>query len=276
MSASTRIASVREGAPPRRSSICATRPAARRAQWPERRLRFRRRARARASTSQASRGACGAFPGLAHRMEQVGRIGATCCSSTISKATNADAAEKALLSFRDIFWILGGKAKEGGIEPLRPLFPRVRKAYLIGASSDELSPRRSTAPWFPTSACGTLDMAVAAAARDAARARAASPSCCCRRPARPTTNSPISRRAAIAFRGSCGRSTPGGLRSSMISRSRTRTRRRLVAHRRSLAARRLRRADGHRRRHGARRQPGRGGAARRSTPSTSSTARRRC
>ena len=53
-------------------------------------------------------------------MEQVGRIGRVLFVND-SKATNADAAEKALLSFRDIFWILGGKAKDGGIEPLRPL-----------------------------------------------------------------------------------------------------------------------------------------------------------
>ena len=56
-----------------------------------------------------------------------------------SKATNADAAEKALLSFHDIHWILGGKPKEGGIEPLRPLFPRVAKAYLIGEASDDFA-----------------------------------------------------------------------------------------------------------------------------------------
>ena len=52
-------------------------------------------------------------------MEQVGRRGRVLFVND-SKATNADAAEKALLSFHDIFWIVGGKAKEGGIEPLRP------------------------------------------------------------------------------------------------------------------------------------------------------------
>ena len=53
-------------------------------------------------------------------MEQVGRLGRVLFVND-SKATNADAAEKALMSFHDIFWILGGKPKEGGIEPLRPL-----------------------------------------------------------------------------------------------------------------------------------------------------------
>ena len=56
-------------------------------------------------------------------MEEVGRIERALFVND-SKATNADAAEKALASFDDIYWIIGGKAKEGGIEPLRPYFPR--------------------------------------------------------------------------------------------------------------------------------------------------------
>ena len=78
------------------------------------------------------------FPGLAHRMEEVGRLGRVLFIND-SKATNADAAEKALLSFHDIHWILGGRPKAGGVEPLRPLFPRVAKAYLIGEASDEFA-----------------------------------------------------------------------------------------------------------------------------------------
>ena len=56
-----------------------------------------------------------------------------------SKATNADAAEKALLSFERIRWIAGGRPKEGGIEALRPLFPRVAKAYLIGEAAEDFA-----------------------------------------------------------------------------------------------------------------------------------------
>ena len=63
------------------------------------------------------------FPGLAHRMEEVGRLGRVLFIND-SKATNADAAEKALLSFHDIHWILGGRPKAGGVEPLRPLCSR--------------------------------------------------------------------------------------------------------------------------------------------------------
>jgi len=112
------------------------------------------------------------FPGLAHRMEQIRRIGATLFVND-SKATNADAAEKALLSFHDIFWILGGKAKEGGVEPLRPLFARVRKAYLIGAASEDFARTLDGAVAYER--CGTLDKAVVAAARDAAASGAAEP-----------------------------------------------------------------------------------------------------
>ncbi len=112
------------------------------------------------------------FPGLAHRMEQVGKIGAVLFVND-SKATNADAAEKALLSFPDIYWILGGMAKEGGIEPLRRLFPRVRKAYLIGAATEDFA--RSLDGAVAYERCGTLDRAVAAAARAAAASNAAEP-----------------------------------------------------------------------------------------------------
>jgi UDP-N-acetylmuramoylalanine--D-glutamate ligase len=112
------------------------------------------------------------FPGLAHRMEPVARKGRVLFIND-SKATNADAAEKALLSFQDIFWILGGKAKEGGVEPLRYLFPRVRKAYLIGAATEDFAATLEGSVAFER--CGTLDKAVAAAAKDAAASDAAEP-----------------------------------------------------------------------------------------------------
>ncbi len=116
--------------------------------------------------------AFGSFPGLAHRMEEVGRRGRALFIND-SKATNADAAEKALLSFRDIHWILGGKPKEGGVEPLRPLFPRVAKAYLIGEATDEFATTLAGA--VPFERCGTLSAATEAAARDALRSSADEP-----------------------------------------------------------------------------------------------------
>jgi UDP-N-acetylmuramoylalanine--D-glutamate ligase len=116
--------------------------------------------------------ACETFPGLAHRMEEVGRLGRVLFIND-SKATNADAAEKALLSFHDIHWILGGRPKAGGVEPLRPLFPRVAKAYLIGEASDEFA--RTLLGAVPFERYGTLSAAIEAAAEDAMQSRANEP-----------------------------------------------------------------------------------------------------
>jgi UDP-N-acetylmuramoylalanine--D-glutamate ligase len=78
------------------------------------------------------------FPGLAHRMQQIGRKGRVLFVND-SKATNADSAAKALGSFDEIFWIAGGKPKTGGIAGLAEFFPRVRKAYLIGEAAKEFA-----------------------------------------------------------------------------------------------------------------------------------------
>ena len=112
------------------------------------------------------------FPGLAHRMEEIGRRGRVLFIND-SKATNADAAEKALKAFADIHWIVGGKPKEGGIEPLRPLFPNVAKAYLIGEAADAFA--RTLDGAVPFERCGTLAAATEAAAFDASRSGADEP-----------------------------------------------------------------------------------------------------
>lgn len=106
------------------------------------------------------------FPGLAHRMEEVGRVGHVIFVND-SKATNADSTDKALASFpRDIYWIAGGRAKEGGVAPLAPYFPRIAKAYLIGEAAEPFAATLEGRVPFEMS--GTLDQAVADAARDAA------------------------------------------------------------------------------------------------------------
>lgn len=104
------------------------------------------------------------FPGLAHRMEQVGRRGSVLFVND-SKGTNADAAARALSSFGDIFWIAGGKPKTGGITSLTEFFPRIRKAYLIGEAAEEFAKTLGTD--VPHEIARTLDVAVTAAARDA-------------------------------------------------------------------------------------------------------------
>jgi UDP-N-acetylmuramoylalanine--D-glutamate ligase len=112
------------------------------------------------------------FPGLAHRMQQVGRIGRVLFVND-SKGTNADATARALACFSDIFWIAGGKAKTGGIGSLAPFFPRIRKAYLIGeAAADFAATLQGTTEH---EIAGTLDRAVELAARDAANSSAREP-----------------------------------------------------------------------------------------------------
>ncbi len=106
------------------------------------------------------------YPGLPHRMEEVGRAGRVLFIND-SKATNADSTEKALASWpSDIFWILGGKAKEGGITTLTQYFPRIAKAYLIGEASDAFA--ATLAGHVAFERCVTLDVATRRAAEDAA------------------------------------------------------------------------------------------------------------
>jgi UDP-N-acetylmuramoylalanine--D-glutamate ligase len=116
--------------------------------------------------------AIASFPGLAHRMEDVGHIGKTVFIND-SKATNADAAARALAVYPDIFWIVGGKPKEGGIESLAGFFPRIRKAYLIGEAAPTFA--RTLDGKAPYETSGTLDVAVAGAAAAAAASSAPSP-----------------------------------------------------------------------------------------------------
>lgn len=105
------------------------------------------------------------FGGLPHRMEEIGRIGELIFIND-SKATNADSTEKALSAFeKGIYWIIGGKAKEGGIEPLKRYFPRVAKAYLIGEAAPQFA--ETLGEDVRHAMAGTLDLAVQMALDDA-------------------------------------------------------------------------------------------------------------
>jgi UDP-N-acetylmuramoylalanine--D-glutamate ligase len=119
------------------------------------------------------------FPGLPHRQERVGTLaGVTFVND--SKATNADSAARALASYERVVWIAGGLAKDGGIESLAPLFPRIARAVLIGRDAPMLAATLG-AHGVPHEIAGTLDAALPAAAA-AARGGAApvvllSPAC---------------------------------------------------------------------------------------------------
>jgi UDP-N-acetylmuramoylalanine--D-glutamate ligase len=112
------------------------------------------------------------FPGLAHRIEEVGRIGKVRFIND-SKATNADAAARALACYSDIFWIAGGLAKEGGITSLAPFFPRIRKAYLIGKAAPDFE--QTLSGRVPLMQAGDLERAIRAAYDDARDSSAPDP-----------------------------------------------------------------------------------------------------
>jgi UDP-N-acetylmuramoylalanine--D-glutamate ligase len=106
------------------------------------------------------------FPGLAHRQELIATIDGVAYIND-SKATNADATAKALACYKPIYWILGGKAKETGLDGLEPFYPRIAHAFLIGEATERFATALHGRVAFTK--CGTLDAAVAAAHERAGR-----------------------------------------------------------------------------------------------------------
>ena len=78
------------------------------------------------------------FPGLPHRLQLIDKIDGISYIND-SKATNAEAAARALASYDNIYWIAGGRAKEGGFTALDPYLSHVRRAFLIGESADYMA-----------------------------------------------------------------------------------------------------------------------------------------
>ena len=109
------------------------------------------------------------YPGLPHRQERVASVGNVIYVND-SKATNADATARALSSYRDIYWILGGQAKEGGVAPLAAYFDRIRHAFLIGEATELFAGQLEGKLAY--SRCGDLKSALDAAHERAQRARA--------------------------------------------------------------------------------------------------------
>lgn len=121
------------------------------------------------------------FPGLPHRQQLSTEVEGIRFVND-SKATNADAAAKALGCYDDIFWILGGRPKESGLDGLETYMPRVRHAFLIGEATERF------ALWLdahrvPYTRCGELASAIrhafahAVAARRAGSVVLLSPAC---------------------------------------------------------------------------------------------------
>ncbi|GBR70627.1 UDP-N-acetylmuramoyl-L-alanine--D-glutamate ligase [Gluconobacter kanchanaburiensis] len=101
------------------------------------------------------------FPGLEHRLQKIAECNGVSFIND-SKATNAEAASKALASYEKVMWIAGGVAKAGGIESLTPLFGHIAQAFLIGQDATELAITLETNN-VPYTLCETLEKAVPAA-----------------------------------------------------------------------------------------------------------------
>lgn len=101
------------------------------------------------------------FQGLRHRLQLIGQLGNVTFVND-SKATNAEAASKALGSYdKNIYWIAGGLPKEGGIGSLKPYFSRIRHAFLIGQAQDDFAD--TIEGQVPYTKCGDLTRAFQAA-----------------------------------------------------------------------------------------------------------------
>jgi UDP-N-acetylmuramoylalanine--D-glutamate ligase len=111
------------------------------------------------------------YPGLVHRQEAVALVDGVAFVND-SKATNADAASRALSSYDNIFWIAGGRPKEGGLGPVLKHLDGIRHAYLIGEAAMAFSLALNGKVPFTIS--GDLETAVGQAfeaARSAGEAR---------------------------------------------------------------------------------------------------------
>ena len=104
------------------------------------------------------------FPGLPHRQELVGTIEGVRFIND-SKATNADATARALACYDTVYWIAGGRPKEGGITTLGAWFPRIVHAFLIGEAEAEFA--ATLEGRVPYTRCGHLAAAVRLAAAQA-------------------------------------------------------------------------------------------------------------
>ncbi|WP_418591776.1 UDP-N-acetylmuramoyl-L-alanine--D-glutamate ligase [Ponticoccus sp. (in: a-proteobacteria)] len=103
------------------------------------------------------------FAGLPHRSQRIAEVGGVSYVND-SKATNVDAALKALLAFPKVRWVCGGLMKEGGLDALAPGLAHVSKAYVIGREAEGFA---LGLPGIEAEVCRTMEVAVARAAAEA-------------------------------------------------------------------------------------------------------------
>ena len=98
------------------------------------------------------------FCGLPHRSQIVREVKGVKFVND-SKATNVDAASKALAAFANIRWICGGLQKEGGMSGLGDGLANVIKAYAIGREAEAFAMHLEV----ESEVCTTMSKAVAQA-----------------------------------------------------------------------------------------------------------------
>ncbi|WP_071675073.1 UDP-N-acetylmuramoyl-L-alanine--D-glutamate ligase [Nioella nitratireducens] len=103
------------------------------------------------------------FKGLPHRSQVVGEKDGVRFVND-SKATNVDAAAKALAAFPKVRWICGGLEKDGGLEGLKPALGSVVKAYVIGREANEFAMKIND---VEAEVCTTMALAVERAVAEA-------------------------------------------------------------------------------------------------------------
>ena len=102
------------------------------------------------------------FKGLPHRAELVRKINEVSFIND-SKATNMDSALKSIMTYDRIRWIVGGQKKDGDKVNIESQKKKIKKIYLIGSSSFELS---KSFDGMNYSMCINLDNAVERAFKD--------------------------------------------------------------------------------------------------------------
>jgi len=95
-------------------------------------------AKAMGVPSQAIVDGLQSYPGLIHRQEAVAIVDGVAFVND-SKATNADAASRALRCYENIYWIAGGRSKDGGLKGIEAHLKDVRHAYLVGESAADFA-----------------------------------------------------------------------------------------------------------------------------------------
>ncbi len=109
------------------------------------------------------------FKGLPHRMEPL-YISKRVKIINDSKSTNGESTAAALQSFENIFWIVGGQPKTGGIGDSRNFLDKVVEAFIIGKSINffykEIAKSRID---FPINKCFTLEKATEMAIKKGAQ-----------------------------------------------------------------------------------------------------------